>query len=65
MDDRKSERARDLTEQAVDRAIEGNTEKARELVEQAKRLDPKTVEQIGEEIERERREIEGAADRDD
>lgn len=49
----------DLAEQALDKAAEGDPRKARDLIEEAKRIDPK----IGEEMSREAAEDQKKADK--
>jgi hypothetical protein len=50
----KHERARDLAEEGLDRLVEGD-EEGKKLIDKAKRLDPKAVEELAEEIERDRK----------
>lgn len=50
----KRNRARDLAEQGLDKVVEGDRQKGRQLIEEAKKLDPKAVDEIAEEVERER-----------
>ncbi|MDR6770636.1 hypothetical protein [Azospirillum sp. BE72] len=52
-------KAHDLAEQALDKAAEGDPRKARDLIEEAKRIDPK----IGEEMSREAAEDQKKADK--
>lgn len=52
-------KAHDLAEQALDQAAEGDARKARALIEEAKRIDPK----IGEEMAREAADDQRQADR--
>lgn len=52
-------KAHDLAEQALDKAAEGDPRKARDLIEEAKRIDPK----IGEEMAREAAEDQKKADK--
>ncbi|MBV8888885.1 MAG: hypothetical protein JO305_04380 [Alphaproteobacteria bacterium] len=59
--DSKRERAHDMAEEALDRAAEGDEHAARELVEKAKKLDPAAVEEVAEEVERDRELAEQAA----
>lgn len=52
-------KAHDLAEQALDKAADGDARKARDLIEEAKRIDPK----IGEEMSREAAEDQKKADK--
>lgn len=49
--DAKHERARDLTEQALELYAKGNAKAADQLVEQAKRIDRSAVEEVVRELE--------------
>jgi len=52
-------KAHDLAEQALDQAAGGNAAKARDLIEEAKSIDPR----IGEEMSREAKEDQRQADK--
>lgn len=52
-------KAHDLAEQALDKAADGDARKARDLIEEAKSIDPK----IGEEMSREAAEDQKKADK--
>ncbi|MBP2302581.1 hypothetical protein [Azospirillum picis] len=52
-------KAHDLAEQALDKAADGDARKARDLIEEAKSIDPK----IGEEMSREAAEEQRQADK--
>lgn len=54
----KHDRAADLAEQALDKAVDGDTAKAKKLAEEAKRLDPGAVEEVGRDVEKDRRDAE-------
>ena len=54
----KHDRARDLAEDGLDRAIEGDERNGRRMIDEAKKLDPEAVEEIAEEVEREREKAE-------
>lgn len=49
--DAKHEKARDLTEQALEEYAKGNPKEADRLVEKAKRIDRSAVEEVVEELE--------------
>jgi hypothetical protein len=53
----KRERARDLAEEGLDRLLDGD-ETGKELIEQAKKLDPAAVAELAEEVEREKEQAE-------
>ena len=56
-------KAHDLADQALDAAMDGDTEAAKKLVEQARQTDPKITEEMAREVEAERRQAEGYKDK--
>ena len=48
------DRAHDLAEEGLDKIIEGEADKGRKMIEEAKKIEPKAVEQLAEEIETDR-----------
>ncbi len=52
------ERVHDIAEDGLDKIIEGDEEKGRKAIEEAKKRDPKAVEDLAEEIERDREQAE-------
>ena len=52
------ERAHDTAEEGLEKIIEGDEEKGRRLIDEAKRRDPKAVEDLAEEVERDREQAE-------
>jgi hypothetical protein len=48
------DRAHDLAEEGLDKIIEGDANKGREMIEKAKKIEPKAVEQLAEEIEQDK-----------
>jgi hypothetical protein len=54
----KRERARDIAEEGLDKIIEGDNQTGEKLIDQAKKIDPKGVEELAEEVEREKEEAE-------
>jgi predicted transcriptional regulator len=50
----KSERAHDIAEEGLDKLIEGDTEAGEKLIDKAKQIDPKAVEELAEEVERDK-----------
>ena len=57
----KRDRARDLAEQGLDKVIEGDSRKGRRMIDEAKKIDPGAVEELAEEVERDRTEAENFA----
>lgn len=51
MSDDKHEKARDLTEQALDALVEGDEAKADGLIDKAKKLDPSAVVEVVEDLD--------------
>jgi predicted transcriptional regulator len=60
----KSERAREMAEEGLDRLVDGD-EKGKELIEKAKKLDPQAVAELAEEVERDKEQAERFTDRQD
>ena len=60
----KSERAREMAEEGLDRLVNGD-EKGKELIEKAKKLDPQAVAELAEEVERDKEQAERFTDRQD
>jgi len=52
------ERAHDIAEEGLEKIIEGDEERGRELIDEAKKRDPKAVEDLAEEVERDREQAE-------
>lgn len=48
------DRAHDLAEEGLDKIIEGEADKGRRMIEEAKKIEPKAVEELAEEIENDR-----------
>jgi hypothetical protein len=48
------DRAHDLAEEGLDKIIEGEADKGREMIKKAKKIEPKAVKQLAEEIETDR-----------
>lgn len=55
--DRAHDRAHDLAEQGLDKLIEGDN-RGKEMIDQAKKLDPQAVEELAQEVERDKEEAE-------
>lgn len=58
------QKAHDLADKALDAAIEGDKDKAKKLVDEAKQADPKIAEEMAREVEADRRQAEGFRDKD-
>ena len=54
----KRERALDIAEKGLDKLIEGDTEAGEKLIDKAKQIDPKAVEELAEEVERDKQNAE-------
>ena len=50
----KREHAHDIAEEGLDKLIEGNKDTGEKLIDQAKKIDPKAVEELAEEVERDK-----------
>ena len=61
--DNKRERSRDIAEEGLDKLIEGDKEAGEELIDKAKKIDPKGVEELAEEIERDKENADRFVDR--
>jgi predicted transcriptional regulator len=48
------ERAHDIAEEGLDKLVEGDTEAGEKLIDEAKKIDPKAVEELAEEVERDK-----------
>jgi predicted transcriptional regulator len=57
------ERAHDIAEEGLDKIIEGDEEKGRQMIDEAKKRDPKAVEELAEEVERDREQAEHFIDK--
>jgi len=54
----KRERAHDIAEEGLDKLIEGDEKTGEKLIDEAKKIDPKAVEELAEEVEREKEDAE-------
>ena len=52
------ERAHDIAEEGLDKIIEGDKEKGRRMIDEAKKRDPKAVDDLAQEVERDREQVE-------
>ena len=54
----KRERAHDIAEEGLDKIVEGDAEAGEKLIDKAKKIDPKSVEELAEEVERDKEKAE-------
>jgi len=59
----KRERAHDIAEEGFDKLVEGDTE-SRRKVDRQKKINPKAVEELAEEVERDKENAERFVDKD-
>ena len=50
----KRERAHDIAEEGLDKIVEGDTKAGEKLIDKAKKIDPKAVAELAEEVERDK-----------
>ena len=50
----KRKRAHDIAEEGLDKIVEGDAEAGEKLIDKAKKIDPKAVEELAEEVERDK-----------
>jgi uncharacterized protein HemY len=62
MDD-KRDQAHDLAEEGLDKMVEGDEKKGRRLIDEAKKIDPKAVEDLAQEVERDKEKAERFTDK--
>jgi len=60
----KRERAHDIAEEGLDKIVEGDTATGEKLIDEAKKIDPKAVEELAEEIERDKEKAERFVNKD-
>jgi hypothetical protein len=53
----------DIAEEGLDKIIEGDEEKGRRMIDEAKKRDPKAVEDLAQEVERDREQAERFIDK--
>ena len=54
----KRDRAHDIAEEGLDKIVEGEKDKGQQLIDQATKIDPKAVEELAEEVERDKEKAE-------
>ena len=54
----KRERAHDIAEEGLDKIVEGDMEKGKTMIDQARKIDPKAVDELADEVERDREKAE-------
>lgn len=57
------ERAHDMAEEGLEKIIEGDKEKGRRMIDEAKKRDPKAVDELAEEVEHDREQAERFIDK--
>jgi hypothetical protein len=62
MDDNR-ERAHDMAEEGLDKVVEGDEKAGKKLIEEARKIDPKSVDQLAEEVERDKKKAERFIDK--
>ena len=50
----KRARAHDIAEEGLDKIVDGDTKAGEKLIDKAKKIDPKAVEELAEEVERDK-----------
>jgi predicted transcriptional regulator len=60
----KRESAHDIAEEGLDKIVEGDTEAGEKLIDKAKKIDPKAVEELAEEVERDKENAERFVNRE-
>ena len=59
----KRERAHDIAEEGLDKIVEGDEEAGQKLIDEANKIDPKAVEELAEEVERDKEKAERFVER--
>jgi hypothetical protein len=54
----KHERAHDIAEEGLDKIVEGDMEKGKTMIDQARKIDPKAVDELADEVEHDREKAE-------
>jgi hypothetical protein len=54
----KRERAHDIAEEGLDKVIEGDTKAGKTMMDQARKIDPRAVDELADEVERDREKAE-------
>jgi predicted transcriptional regulator len=54
----KRERAHDIAEEGLDKVVEGDREAGKKMIDKARKIDPKAVDELAEEIERDKEKAE-------
>jgi predicted transcriptional regulator len=58
------ERAHDIAEEGLDKIVEGDAEAGEKLIDKAKKIDPKAVEELADEVERDKENAERFVNKD-
>lgn len=54
----KRERARDIAEEGLDKVVEGDQKAGKRMIDEARKIDPKAVDELADEVEREKEKAE-------
>jgi predicted transcriptional regulator len=50
----KRDRAHDIAEEGLDKVVEGDVEAGKTMIDRARKIDPKAVDELADEVERDR-----------
>ena len=59
----KRKRAHDIAEEGLDKVIEGDKEAGKKMIDEARKIDPKAVDELADEVERDREKAERFIDK--
>jgi predicted transcriptional regulator len=54
----KHERAHDIAEEGLDKIVDGDMDKGKTMIDQARKIDPKAVDELADEVEHDREKAE-------
>lgn len=54
----KRERARDIAEEGLDKVVDGDQKAGKRMIDEARKIDPKAVDELADEVEREKEKAE-------
>jgi predicted transcriptional regulator len=54
----KRDRAHDIAEEGLDKVVEGDVEAGKTMIDRARKIDPKAVDELADEVERDREKAE-------
>jgi hypothetical protein len=61
--EQKRERAHDIAEEGLDKVIEGDEKAGKRMIDQARKIDPKAVDELADEVELDREKAERFSDK--